>query len=274
MEINIYGLIDPRTNNIRYVGKTKNSLQHRLKQHLSETPERNTHKSNWIKSLKKEDLTPIIVQLDVCDETNWVEKEQYWISVFTDLTNLTAGGDGINFFSDEVLVKISNKVKAKWLDEEYKTNISQKRKEYWSHKENRIKHSSKVKGLKRSNEFKENLSNIKKEQWTDNDYKNKMSKQSANLWQDESYKEKTLAALRTDEYRKKMSDMSKGISKSEETKLKMSANNTSKRPVIIDGIVYDSIISASKLIPMDYSKLKVRIKSKNFQNYNYLNGGE
>lgn len=89
--IYIYGLIDPRDNRVRYIGKT-NNLKLRLKQHFHET--KLTLKANWIKSLKKQKLKPSIQIIDVATELDWKTKEQYWISMFPDLLNMTSGGEG------------------------------------------------------------------------------------------------------------------------------------------------------------------------------------
>lgn len=99
MKIYIYKLIDPRTNEIKYIGKTKNSLIKRLYEHLTK---RNlkpiTHKNNWIKNLLNENLKPIIELIEVCDSDNWTERETYYIKQLREqdvnLTNLTDGGDG------------------------------------------------------------------------------------------------------------------------------------------------------------------------------------
>lgn len=99
MEILIYKLIDPRSNEIRYVGKTKKTLRKRLYEHLTK---RNlipkTHKNNWVKQLLNEGFKPIIEIVEVVNELNWKEREMYHIKKLkTDgikLTNTTDGGDG------------------------------------------------------------------------------------------------------------------------------------------------------------------------------------
>jgi len=99
MNILIYKLIDPRTNEIRYVGKTKKSLTKRLYEHLTKrnlTPK--THKNHWIKQLLNEKLKPKIELIEITDQNNWIEREIFHIkklrSEGTYLTNLTDGGDG------------------------------------------------------------------------------------------------------------------------------------------------------------------------------------
>ena len=47
----IYALKDPRTNIIRYIGKA-NEPYKRYKKHLNKCRDKNTHKRNWINSLK------------------------------------------------------------------------------------------------------------------------------------------------------------------------------------------------------------------------------
>lgn len=96
----IYALIDSRTNEIRYIGKSKN-IEVRLKAHINESIKgRKSHKCDWIRQLLNLELRPILQILEECDEDNWKEREQYWIKYYKErgckLTNLTEGGDGVN----------------------------------------------------------------------------------------------------------------------------------------------------------------------------------
>lgn len=96
----IYTLTDPRTKIARYIGKTKD-IEDRYRRHLQksylEGGDKNTYKSNWIKSLLKIGLKPIIEILDVGDVDNINELEIYWIAQFRQwgfkLTNLSEGGE-------------------------------------------------------------------------------------------------------------------------------------------------------------------------------------
>lgn len=58
----IYKLIDPNTNEIRYIGLTFNDLKLRLKSHMSEPGK--SHKIHWIKNLKKQGIRPIIESIE------------------------------------------------------------------------------------------------------------------------------------------------------------------------------------------------------------------
>jgi excinuclease UvrABC nuclease subunit len=97
---NIYVLIDPETNQVRYVGKANNVSQ-RYKAHLNGARKHQIHKLNWINSLKKKKLKPIIEVVDIVPIEEWVFWETYWISQFKtwgfNLINYTQGGDGITF---------------------------------------------------------------------------------------------------------------------------------------------------------------------------------
>lgn len=97
MEYYIYTLSDPISNEIRYVGKTKN-LKDRLSRHMNPSNLKNlwTPKSKWLKYLKNNNLKPIMEILDIGDENNIDDLEIYWISQLNTwglkLKNITKGG--------------------------------------------------------------------------------------------------------------------------------------------------------------------------------------
>jgi len=99
----IYVLIDPRTNLIRYVGKTTN-VKKRLNKHLNESKHSTkSHKKAWINGLLKLDLLPLIEVIDEVPMDDWQFWEMYWISQMKtwgfNLTNHTDGGEGVNIGS-------------------------------------------------------------------------------------------------------------------------------------------------------------------------------
>lgn len=109
MNIFIYTLSDPKTNQIRYIGKTTRSLLKRFKEHLRDKNQ--THKVNWIKKLKSENLFPIIELLDEIPENEWRFWEQHYICLYKswgfNLTNLDNGGDGPDMWTEAMKQKIS-----------------------------------------------------------------------------------------------------------------------------------------------------------------------
>lgn len=101
-KVSIYGLIDPRTQELRYVGKSVNPKA-RLYQHISIRYGK-SYTLNWIKSLKAEDLEPEMIIIEVVDNKDWKDAEIFWIGYFKSigcrLTNYRKGGNG--FDSEEV----------------------------------------------------------------------------------------------------------------------------------------------------------------------------
>lgn len=95
MAVTIYCLEDPVTFEIRYVGKTIQSLHDRLLSHCTE--KRDTHKKRWINKLKRKGKIPLISVLEICNSNKWKKQEKYWIkyckSIGCNLTNTSDGGD-------------------------------------------------------------------------------------------------------------------------------------------------------------------------------------
>lgn len=97
----IYGLYDPSTGELRYIGKTKMTLARRLWHHIkyAKTSPKNLHKLNWIRKVLESGNEPIIAPIKETSEEDWRKDEMDCISYAlrhgANLTNLTAGGDGL-----------------------------------------------------------------------------------------------------------------------------------------------------------------------------------
>ncbi len=112
--IYIYILLDPRTNEIRYLGKT-NDTKERLYGHLYEKGKLG-HKYKWIQQLKKNGLKPIIEILDTVPKEEEEFWEKHYISLLKSwgirLTNFTDGGNNPpvirRFGKDNVFVNNNN----------------------------------------------------------------------------------------------------------------------------------------------------------------------
>lgn len=92
----IYALVDPRTNEIRYIGKTNNP-ERRLRQHfVRKYP--NSPVSQWITSLFEKNITPIMRILEIITNGRWEEREIFWIKWGREhglrLVNISDGGKG------------------------------------------------------------------------------------------------------------------------------------------------------------------------------------
>lgn len=91
----IYALVDPRTDEIRYVGKSSDPHR-RFDEHVKREGY-NRHKQNWIRQLERLGLAPELVVLEECNG-DWQERERFWIAYgFSEgwpLTNIGSGGEG------------------------------------------------------------------------------------------------------------------------------------------------------------------------------------
>lgn len=140
MEIKIYSLSSTRDlNDIRYVGKTKQTLKRRLQGHLCDARKTNRlgnykiKNYNWINNELSEGFDIVILELDsitIEENEDWKWLEQYWISQVRswgfNLTNLTDGGDGNQnqHFSKESIELRASKIRGIPRDENTKKKIS------------------------------------------------------------------------------------------------------------------------------------------------------
>lgn len=93
-KIYIYALIDPRTSEPRYIGKT-NDLQKRYLHHLNPRNRDKSYRANWIRALQRLGLQPTLEVLEVTDECNWTERERWWVAYGREQSwRLTNGDDG------------------------------------------------------------------------------------------------------------------------------------------------------------------------------------
>jgi len=136
----IYALVEPVTEEIRYIGKTTNPKR-RLIRHLSDARINDSYKDKWLRKLKNQGLKPTLEILDEVPHDEWVFWEKHWISLCKSwglkLTNGNSGGIGGGAsgykWSEESKLKLSESKKGKapvWWNpgqirtEEHKENLS------------------------------------------------------------------------------------------------------------------------------------------------------
>lgn len=94
----IYGLVDPRTLLIRYVGLSSDGLRRPAKHREPRPLRERNYKTGWIKSLLAAGLDYTIVVLEETSPDALADAERFWIAhgraCGWPLTNLTDGGDG------------------------------------------------------------------------------------------------------------------------------------------------------------------------------------
>lgn len=128
----VYGLIDPRTNEIRYVGQTINGMD-RATAHWKRKSIRE-HKDlchTWVRKLLGLGLTPEVVILEECTVEGLNDVEMFWIasirSVGGKLLNMTDGGEGTHGFkwSPEARQRIGDQHRGKTISKEHRKVVSQ-----------------------------------------------------------------------------------------------------------------------------------------------------
>lgn len=239
-KIYIYGLIDPRNDSIRYVGKTNNP-QGRLLGHIEKAKKahKNTrghwsHRSSWIRNVLSENYEPDIIVLEECGN-DWREAEKWWINLGEllgwKLTNHTEGGDGLTGYNHSE--KTKKKIGEASLERGAKPPDWTGRKQSPEHIKKRVEARKKNNNYVMSEEQKKKLSKTVKKRFENQpgtftgkkhteESKRKMSESS------KGQKAWNKGIPHTEETKKKLSEAKKGISLSEETKRKISEANQGK----------------------------------------------
>lgn len=137
--VHIYALLDPETEEVRYIGKSIRPRE-RLLNHMNEVS--NCHRSHWLQGLKARGLMPQQVILEsVRGEWPWQESKRFWIAygkrLGWRLTNNTDGGDGVTGLPAET----RERMRRVWLGRKHKP-------------ESVAKMAAKLRGKKHTEEYK------------------------------------------------------------------------------------------------------------------------
>ncbi len=124
----IYVLIDPLTEEVRYVGWTTKPLYTRLRWHLN--CKGGVQRTRWIESLVERGLRPRIQVVQPVVQGMWGIAERYWIAYFRSigcpLTNGTLGGEGSagHHVGTQTRAKIGSYHRGKVISAEHKAIVS------------------------------------------------------------------------------------------------------------------------------------------------------
>jgi len=113
----IYGLYSDEDGIVRYVGKADDPV-HRLRRHIQQRNNTNTHKNSWIKKVLLQGKKIDYKILEEVDSEIWQERERYWISQFDNLVNTSKGGLG----GGTIKYKISYDDCKKWVSKNLSVN--------------------------------------------------------------------------------------------------------------------------------------------------------
>jgi hypothetical protein len=81
----IYGLCDPRSGELRYIGVTVAKLATRLSGHLTESVAhyaKDTEKKRWLNELTAAGFTPEVFSIETVQFDGHRQEEQFWIHYF------------------------------------------------------------------------------------------------------------------------------------------------------------------------------------------------
>lgn len=177
----IYGLEDPRTSQIRYIGKSTSGLK-RPSEHGRKNRSSGKCK-NWIKSLQNKGMTFKIKILEVLEEETLLNaSERKWIAIGRELnwplTNMTDGGEGASgcVKSPETRLKLSKSATERQSSFEVREKARQKALGHPVDEETRKKISLKLSGRKLSKTHLENIQRSLKGRVFSEDHKAKLSK--------------------------------------------------------------------------------------------------
>jgi len=90
-KIYIYGLANPETGVVRYVGKTNSPHRRKNEHHIDGA----NHKSCWLDFLHAKGLEPEMKILEVVEDgTDWRERELYWLREILENGGMVVNGWG------------------------------------------------------------------------------------------------------------------------------------------------------------------------------------
>jgi group I intron endonuclease len=187
----IYGLADPRTDEIRYIGKSSSGLL-RPKKHLSAyylKRERTLHKTRWIKTLLAVGVTPTIVVMKECiDEADLNQSEIRLIAEYrargSHLTNITDGGCGALGMkhTKRTRSKIAKTLRKYTADPAVKREMSKRATGLRLSDEARANISKAVSGRKLNRSIKQQISDTLRNKFASDAEKQRLSDVQRQIW--------------------------------------------------------------------------------------------
>jgi hypothetical protein len=93
LRVEIYGLFDPDTDELRYIGKANNAGK-RLKTHLQDCKTRARPVNHWVRSLIKTGKLPVMRVLETVPADEWEQAERKLIAKYRGSANLLNLADG------------------------------------------------------------------------------------------------------------------------------------------------------------------------------------
>lgn len=209
----IYGLFDPQTDKLRYIGKSNNP-KIRLAKHIRDAKKStHLHRLAWIKGLLDKGLKPKLRVLLEIPRNQWQIVEKLLIAFLNDfghpLTNMADGGLGGPTRrgykrSDKARRNISDGLKRLYAkDEDLRLSQRDKSLEIWQNRDFREKRDKALNDPKvkrkmsesqkrrwKNQEIRDKQAKVGKENWENPELREKMANAIKNKWKDPVYREK------------------------------------------------------------------------------------
>lgn len=178
--ITIYALVDPRTDLIRYVGKTSRPVRERFRAHINRAHQhRHIKSAAWLCDLAERGISPGLIELEFV-ESNWQPAERFWIASFRalgfDLLNMTIGGAATRGceVSEATRAKISANAKRQFSDPTNRMAAAEYGRGPWKDPAFREKKIEQLRAMSADQEYRKNQSEKKKQRWLDPDYRSRV----------------------------------------------------------------------------------------------------
>ncbi len=238
----IYCLADPRTDEIRYVGKA-NDPAARLASHVHECSRvplnQRTHRHHWLYQLKSAGLRPKLELLEIVDSASWEAAERAWIRSFRELdiqlVNATDGGGGHSGLipSAETCQKRSESLKRAYAEGRRQSTVAGRFKGRTHTDESRRKMSEGVRRVYQDPDFRARVSKGRKGRKTSAVTREKQRIASTGKHHTpeacEKIRQSRLGKKASVETRKRLSDAHRGQVITAETRKKISEANRGKK---------------------------------------------
>lgn len=228
----VYALVDPRNNEVRYIGKSGSGMK-RVRMHMcpSSLARGRTYKDKWLRELIASGYHPLVRTIAVCaDKKDLSKAEILWIayarSLGWRLTNLTSGGEGSFGLvkSPETRAKIANANRGRKHTPEAVTRMREAKKDHVISPETRAKMvASRKANYVISDETRNKMSEAHKKQIITKETRAKMAATRRGFKHSEEAKAKMKGRKVSEETKTKISLANTGRKNTVEAKEKMSA---------------------------------------------------
>jgi hypothetical protein len=207
----VYSLLDPRTGDVRYIGKSSIGMKRPREHQIACGRKAKTHNARWLRELWADgERVPLILVLEECDsEAQVLAREIVLIALFREagfnLTNITNGGDGISghkmspetrarmsaLWTPERRAKQSEALKARYENPEARAFLGEAISKAKSTPEGRARASA---AGARVLADKSNVAKLVASRWAAPGAREKQSETSKKMWEDKAKAERMIAA--------------------------------------------------------------------------------